>query len=404
MASSKPDAPAPNPAPLRIGFLGAGGFARLLAGSLDAHLTQPTVVCDPALTDLPTEFLRARQVASWLELAAADDVDIVVVATTPWLHEEQVCQALAAGKHVFTEGPLATTTAGAARVVAAQRAAGRFVQVDHALLFSPIYRALRRLGGDFAGMPLLSRMRRYACENDASDEGLPPGHWFWDGKLGGGIAITHAGHFFAGARMLRGDDPARISALTTGLADPDVIDTFLINAAYADGGTASQAHAFTHHARAEMQLTCLDFGEAKCVIEGWIPVRATLDVWTDNAGAAAWHELPARSAELLAVPHFQLPAKSGIRVVDIPHGFAATAHSRAGTAELPRRLSVVIDLGGEEAKGYLYGQGVRAAFSDLASAVRAGRRPCSPATEAAHCVRTAVAAQESAETGTVVLA
>lgn len=401
MATREPD-PATRWPVARVGFLGAGGFARFLAANLDPDHTRAAVVADPALNKLPTEFARARMVAGAAELVAAPDVDIVVVATPPWLHEEQVCAALAAGKHVFAEKPLATTGAGAARVVAAAQDAGKLVQVDHVLRFSPIYRALQRLAGDFAGRPLLGRLRRYAFENDASDEGLPPGHWFWDRRRSGGIAIEHGVHFFEGARMLRGDDPTVVNALTTGLADPDVTDTFLINAGYADGATASYAHAFTHHGRAEMQLTRLDYGDAKCLIEGWIPVRARLDLWTDNLGAAAWHELPGRAAELLAVPGFRLSTNSAVTVADLPHGYPAAAHSRSGDADLPRRLSVVIDLGGEEAKGYLYSQGVRAAFADLLTAIRSGGQPSSPASEAAHSVRLAEAAQEAADRGVMI--
>ena len=33
-------------------------------------------------------------------------------------------------------------------------------------------------------------------ENDASDENLPPEHWFWDRSKSGGIFIEHGVHFF----------------------------------------------------------------------------------------------------------------------------------------------------------------------------------------------------------------
>jgi predicted dehydrogenase len=59
--------------------------------------------------------------------------DAVCISTYPDTHEEFAVRALEAGCHVFLEKPLATTLAGAERVVAAARQAGKQVLVGYIL-------------------------------------------------------------------------------------------------------------------------------------------------------------------------------------------------------------------------------------------------------------------------------
>jgi predicted dehydrogenase len=61
------------------------------------------------------------------ELLERDDVDVVLCLTPPDWHAQVALQAIAAGKHVYTEKPLATSLDGARAVLAAATAAGRLV-------------------------------------------------------------------------------------------------------------------------------------------------------------------------------------------------------------------------------------------------------------------------------------
>jgi predicted dehydrogenase len=63
--------------------------------------------------------------------------DAVCISTYPDTHEEFAVRALEAGCHVFLEKPLATTLAGAERVVAAARQAGKQVLVGYILRVHP---------------------------------------------------------------------------------------------------------------------------------------------------------------------------------------------------------------------------------------------------------------------------
>jgi predicted dehydrogenase len=75
---------------------------------------------------------------------AWDDVDAVVVATAPSTHAEIALEALAAGKHVLVEKPLATSTSDACAITRAASDAGRVLMVGHTYEYNAAVRYLRR--------------------------------------------------------------------------------------------------------------------------------------------------------------------------------------------------------------------------------------------------------------------
>ena len=72
-------------------------------------------------------------------------VHAVVIATPAATHADLACRALAAGKHVLVEKPLALAVTDAERVVAAATAAGRVVLVGHLMVFHPALVRLKEL-------------------------------------------------------------------------------------------------------------------------------------------------------------------------------------------------------------------------------------------------------------------
>jgi predicted dehydrogenase len=112
---------------LRIGVVGAGQISAAYLGTL-RRLSNVQVV---AVADL--DQARARTAAAAApgarplpaaELLAADNVDLVLNLTIPAAHAEVAHAAIAAGKHVYGEKPLAVTTGRAREVLAAAARAG----------------------------------------------------------------------------------------------------------------------------------------------------------------------------------------------------------------------------------------------------------------------------------------
>ena len=112
---------------LRVGVVGAGQISGAYLSTL-RRLSNVEVV---AVCDL--DEARARTAAAAApgarplaiaELLAADDVDLVLNLTIPAAHAEVARAAIAAGKHVYGEKPLAVTTGQAREVLAAAGRAG----------------------------------------------------------------------------------------------------------------------------------------------------------------------------------------------------------------------------------------------------------------------------------------
>jgi predicted dehydrogenase len=112
---------------MKVGIVGAGNISAQYSASL-ARLPQlrVTAVCDlqhERAAALAAQHDGAR-VLDLPGVLAADDVDAVLVLTLPATHADVALAALAAGKHVYVEKPLATSVAEGREVVKAAAGAG----------------------------------------------------------------------------------------------------------------------------------------------------------------------------------------------------------------------------------------------------------------------------------------
>ena len=170
---------------LRTAVAGTGFIGRVhcrsarLAGARLVGVSAST----PASAQLAAAELGAeRAFASSEELVEADDVDVVHVCTPNHLHEPLTLKALAAGKHVVCEKPVALDAAGAARIAEAAAAAGRVVAVPFVYRFHPTVREARAriAAGELGRLRLLHGSYQQDWLLDADDV-----NWRVDAALGG---------------------------------------------------------------------------------------------------------------------------------------------------------------------------------------------------------------------------
>jgi len=109
-----------------LGVIGAGMHGKTLMRALGRDpRSRISWVCSAssATTEAAArEFGVANRTCDYREILRDPAVDAVVIATPPWLHAEIFIAAVAAGKHVLAEKPLATTPSDVARIVAAAKA------------------------------------------------------------------------------------------------------------------------------------------------------------------------------------------------------------------------------------------------------------------------------------------
>jgi predicted dehydrogenase len=132
---------------LRAGVIGFGywgpNVARNLALLPDVELA---AVCDLDATQLDAaarQFPAARRVSDDEEIFRDDTIDAVVIATPAATHHELAKRALAAGKHVLVEKPLAMTADECDELGALAADTARTLMVGHTFLYNSAVRWLR---------------------------------------------------------------------------------------------------------------------------------------------------------------------------------------------------------------------------------------------------------------------
>lgn len=134
---------------LRVAVIGAGywgpNLARNFALSTDWELV---AICDmdaERASVLAQKTGNPAVVTSVDELLEHHDVDAVAIATPARTHHPIAMQAIAAGKHVVVEKPLADTTERGREMVDAARAAGTILMADHTYCYTPAVLKMREL-------------------------------------------------------------------------------------------------------------------------------------------------------------------------------------------------------------------------------------------------------------------
>ncbi len=148
---------------LKIGVIGTGAIGQEHIQRLHSKLARASVV---AVNDIDADGAKAaaNRFCPGAAVHAAgqgvvDDPNVDAVVVTSWgpSHEEFVLAAVAAGKPVFCEKPLATTAAACRRIVDAEVASGRhLVQVGFMRRYDAGYRLLKEtIDAGAIGAPLM---------------------------------------------------------------------------------------------------------------------------------------------------------------------------------------------------------------------------------------------------------
>jgi predicted dehydrogenase len=214
------------------------------------------------------------------KLLARPDIDLVYIATPPFLHYPQAMQALAAGKHVICEKPLAMTVAHADLMIAAARTHDRLLVANLMQRYNPVYQAVRRLIAERA----LGELIHGYFENYASDENLPPEHWFWDRTKSGGIFIEHGVHFFDlfAGWLGAGTVEAAQRGIRPG-SSPSIEEHVQCTVRYGPTIRVNFYHGFHQTGRMDRQELRLVFERGDVTLYDWVPTRARIHAIADEA-------------------------------------------------------------------------------------------------------------------------
>ena len=231
--------------PLRIGIAGVGRMGRHHAANLAHRVLGAELVaaCSPVADELAwaRDALGVAHVyGEYTRLLAHPGLEAVFLATPTTLHADQINEGLRAGKHVFSEKPLALNIADCLRVEEeAAKHPRQKVMIGYVRRFDPSYRdAYDKIKSGAIGRPFLARTQT-ADQNDAS------GFFVRYAGASGGILLDMSVHDIDTVRWLLGAKGARrvfaagTIAVHEGLRECGDVDNAVATIEFADGQIAS---------------------------------------------------------------------------------------------------------------------------------------------------------------------
>lgn len=190
----------PGPAP--VALIGAGNFTvrTLMPAILQQRppVQVGTIVSERGVSAVCAAKLAdaARATTDPAAVLSDPQVSAVFITTRHDAHAAQARVALAAGKHVWVEKPLALSLADVESVVAAARAANKVLMVGFNRRFAPMATQMR--------CALSGRAGPFRIEVTVNAGRLDREHWTLDSRVGGGRIVGEACHFVDLLRFLAG--------------------------------------------------------------------------------------------------------------------------------------------------------------------------------------------------------
>jgi predicted dehydrogenase len=217
-----------------VGWIGAGAFSTgtLLPAFRDAGFERFVAVTTASGVSARRAGERhgfEKAVTGSAAVIDDPDVSVVVIATPHDVHQELASQALAAGRDVWCEKPLALTRAGIDQVEKAWRESGRQLTLGFNRRWSPAVRAAQRALEEVTAPKLV--VYRIAAGR------VPDGHWYLDRRQGGRL-LGEVCHFVDAAQVLVGADIEDAVSVQGGDASQGT-DGMVVALRFADGSVAS---------------------------------------------------------------------------------------------------------------------------------------------------------------------
>jgi predicted dehydrogenase len=214
---------------LQWGVIGTGAIANDFATALGSseRCRIVNVASAPGLAQpFAQKYGIARATDSVDSLLADPEVQAVYVATPHTLHEKMALAAIAAGKHVLVEKPLATSPAAASRIVEAARQKRVFLMEAYMYRCHPLITELiSRLRAGAIG-----QIRHVRADFGFRDARNPQGRLFDPALAGGGI-LDVGGYPVSFVRLIAGvaaskpwAEPSKLAAV--GQIGPTGVDEF----------------------------------------------------------------------------------------------------------------------------------------------------------------------------------
>lgn len=199
---------------LQVAVVGFGWWGRHIAARLKGHPRfRIACIVDPAeAAQADIRGMGLLPVAEYSEALARDDVQAVILTSPNDLHDAQIAQAVAAGRHVFCEKPLSLTAAGARASVRLCHEAGLVLGIGHERRWEP---AIAELKGMLDRGALGTVMHAELAFSHNKLCHLPAGSWRTSKAFAPAAGMTQMGIHLTDLLIWFFGPVASVSAVTT---------------------------------------------------------------------------------------------------------------------------------------------------------------------------------------------
>lgn len=219
---------------IRVGLIGYGVAGQVFHAPVIHSVEGLTLHRVTARKPEQRELLRsrypeARAEGHWQDIIGADDIDLVVIATSNDVHAMLAEEALKAGKHVVVDKPFTNTSADADRLLRIAREQGRLLSVHHNARWNSDFLTVKKLleKGD------LGRLVNFEVRYDRFRNFLRD-NWREDDAPGSGIWYDLGSHLIDQALVLFGHPVAVTGDLRKQRDGSRTVDDFMVVLHYPD--------------------------------------------------------------------------------------------------------------------------------------------------------------------------
>jgi predicted dehydrogenase len=222
---------------LRVALVGAGNLARwvhlpILQKTAGIELRAVCSASGARGLSYAKRFGARYCCSDYEELLHDPDVDAVFIVTRNQHHAAQAAAALAAGKHVFVEKPMALTAEECRILDRAVRESGKQLTVGFNRRFAPFYVEQKRR--------LRKRTQPVVVNCRVNSPGISGSYWMADPAIGGAI-LGEACHFVDLMYWLLESEPVAVTAFTLPTNQPHPVgeNNLVASIRFADGSVGS---------------------------------------------------------------------------------------------------------------------------------------------------------------------
>jgi predicted dehydrogenase len=176
----------------KLGIIGAGMYGKVLMRCFRqderADILWVNSASEATTRAAAEEFDVEKWTLDYREVLADPEVDAAVIATPPFLHAEQLEAALAAGKHVLLEKPLAESIESVRRIVAAVERVPERIVLDASCRHTRLTRKFQFIKSilDTGRLGTIYHIHHNHLSRSTFIEWNPSGAWAMDKKRAGG--------------------------------------------------------------------------------------------------------------------------------------------------------------------------------------------------------------------------